>query len=90
MSLLFRQLTTSFVKPKLLLGAAAATVLAGAVGSGIASGTANAVVGPFPDYHWCPGDFWHPEWGFNWDWNVCHDDHHRDNDGPDHSHDGWG
>lgn len=43
-----------------------------------------------PRYHWCPGEFWRPEWGFNFDWNACHDDHHRDNDGNDHGHDFWG
>jgi len=43
-----------------------------------------------PRYHWCPGDFWHPEWGFNWDGGTCHDDHHRDIDGGDHSRDFWG
>jgi hypothetical protein len=29
-------------------------------------------------YHWCPGDDSLPEWGFNWDWALCHDDHHRE------------
>jgi hypothetical protein len=37
-------------------------------------------------YHWCPGDFWHAEWGFNSDWTTCHDDHHRDGDNNDY----WG
>ena len=40
-----------------------------------------------PRYHWCPGDFWHPEWGDNWDAGPCHDDHHRDIDGDDHNND---
>jgi hypothetical protein len=43
-----------------------------------------------PRYHWCPGGFWHPEWGFNFDWTTCHDDHHRDNDGDNHNNDYWG
>jgi hypothetical protein len=43
-----------------------------------------------PRYHWCPGDFWRPEWGFNFDWNTCHDDHHRDGDGDNHNNDFWG
>jgi hypothetical protein len=42
-----------------------------------------------PDYHWCPGDMWRPEWGFNWDDRNCHDDHHRDMDGPSHDNDWW-
>jgi hypothetical protein len=26
-----------------------------------------------PDNNWCPGEFWDPGWGNNWDWNSCHD-----------------
>lgn len=77
-------------KPKLLLGTAVAAVLLGAAGSPLATGPANAQVGRFPDYHWCPGNFWDPGWGLNWDWGNCHDDHHRDRDGGDHNHDWWG
>ena len=29
---------------------------------------------PLPDYHWCPGQFYDPGWGNNWDWDRCHDD----------------
>jgi hypothetical protein len=61
----------------------------GLAGMGLASGTAQAEPGFAPLYHWCPGDDWHPEWGFNFDWGTCHDDHHRDGDGGDHSRD-WG
>lgn len=32
-------------------------------------------------------EFWHPEWGNNWDGGVCHDDFHRDMDGNDHTRD---
>ena len=42
---------------------------------------------PALDYHWCPGEFWNPLWGFNWEGGECHDDHHRDADGDDHSRD---
>ena len=59
----------------------------GLAGFGLASGTAQAVVGPVPQYHWCPGDAWHPEWGNNWEGGVCHDDFHRDMGGWDHSRD---
>jgi hypothetical protein len=38
-------------------------------------------------YHWCPGDFWDPGWGFNWEWSGCHDDWHRDIDGDRHDRD---
>ncbi|WP_084293466.1 hypothetical protein [Mycobacterium gastri] len=27
---------------------------------------------PIPQW-WCPGDFWDPGWGNNWDWNNYHD-----------------
>jgi hypothetical protein len=61
----------------------------GLAGVGAAT-TAGAQVGQFPSYHWCPGDFWRSEWGFNFDWNTCHDDHHRDGDGDNHNIDFWG
>jgi hypothetical protein len=57
--------------------------------AGVGAATvAWAQVGEFPSYHRCPGDFWHPEWGFNFDWTACHDDHHRDGDN--HNNDYWG
>jgi hypothetical protein len=59
----------------------------GLAGLGLASGTAQAEPGFAPLYHWCPGDGWHPEWGNNWDPGTCHDDHHRDIDGDNHSRD---
>jgi hypothetical protein len=52
-----------------------------------AAPAAHAQPGPVPDYHWCPGDRWDPGWGNNWDAGTCHDDHHRDGDGGDHSRD---
>ena len=55
-----------------------------------ASTSAQALPGPFPAYHWCPGDYWDAGWGNNWDWGNCHDDHHRDIDGDDRSRDFWG
>ncbi len=61
----------------------------GLAGLGAAAG-AQAQPGPFPDYHWCPGDRWDPGWGFNWERGACHDDHHRDVDGWDRSRDWWG
>lgn len=58
----------------------------GLVGLGAATG-AQAHVGPFPNYHWCPGQQWDPGWGNNWEWNACHDDFHRDIDGYNHDRD---
>ena len=49
----------------------------GATGLGLASGTAQAEPYRPPTYQWCPGDFWDPHWGFNWEWLLCHDDWHR-------------
>src|SRR5271165_4384603 len=63
-------------KTRKFVGLAAATTLVSTAGWGLASGIAEARVGPVPDYHWCPGDN---------DQDVCHDDHHRDLDGNDHS-----
>jgi hypothetical protein len=78
---------------KRLVELAAATVAVtgslGLAGLAIGAGAAQAVVGPAPEYHWCPGDGFDPGWGQNWDPGVCHDDYHRDSDGFDHSRD-WG
>jgi hypothetical protein len=41
-------------------------------------------------YHWCPGDAWFAEWGFNWEWALCHDNTHRDVDGDNHVRDWHG
>jgi len=63
----------------------------GLAGLGLASGTAQADIGPVPPlYHWCPGDFWDPGWGNNWDGGFCHDDFHRDMDGDNHDRDWHG
>jgi hypothetical protein len=56
-------------------------------GLGLSLGTAGAVVGAMPEYHWCPGDNFDQGWGNNWEPNACHDDFHRDGDGGDHSRD---
>ena len=70
--------------------AAVAVLMSGGVGLtglGVASGIAQAAPVPAPLYHWCPGDFWDPGWGFNWEWFACHDDWHRDIDGDWHDRD---
>jgi hypothetical protein len=58
----------------------------GLAGLGLASGPAQAEPGPFPAYHWCPGDFWDPVWGFNWDGGRCHDDFYYDGEPHDAGH----
>jgi hypothetical protein len=56
---------------------AAATALStgiGLAGLGAAS-VAEAIpgpAGPMPAHNWCPGQFWDPGWGNNWDWHNCH------------------
>ena len=42
----------------------------GVIGVGAAV-DAQAQPGPFPQ--WCPGEFWDPGWGDNWDGGHCHD-----------------
>ena len=71
----------------MLAGTGLAAVLAGVAGLGLSAGTAEAAPGGFADYHWCPGQYYDLGWGPNWDQNVCHDDHHRDNDGDFHGND---
>jgi hypothetical protein len=39
-----------------------------------AAAIAQAQPAPFPDYHWCPGQFWDPGWGGNWDGGRCQGD----------------
>ncbi|MGB8211194.1 MAG: hypothetical protein WCF69_27035, partial [Mycobacterium sp.] len=49
--------------------AATAVVAAGFGLAGLGAVT-EAHAQPIPN--WCPGDFWDPSWGTNWDWNACH------------------
>jgi hypothetical protein len=67
--------------------AATAAIAAGMGLAGIAVATdAHAQPGPLPT--WCPGDWWDPGWGDNWDRGGCHDNFRggwggpRDNFGP--------
>ncbi len=70
----------------------AASTVAVSAGLGLAGlGTAaiaeaQPAPAPVPDYHWCPGQWWDPGWGGNWDWGRCHDDHWFDNDPRDQGH----
>lgn len=74
-------------------GLATRVVVAGGLGLalwGVTPAAAHAVPGPVLIYHWCPGERWDPAWGFNWDWDDCHDDHHRDIDDGHHDRDWQG
>jgi hypothetical protein len=64
-----------------------ATLVAGAAGFGLSAGIAQAEPAFVPTYHWCPGEYYDPGWGPNWDQGVCHDDFHRDRDGDFHDND---
>jgi hypothetical protein len=69
---------------------AAATAIASGLGlAGVAAASVAeaAPAAPFPDYHWCPGQFWDPGWGNNFDWGRCHDDYYFD--GEPHDRDHW-
>ena len=64
----------SLMKNNLRLAATTFAMVAGLglAGLGVAT-NAQAQPGPFPQ--WCPGNFWDPGWGDNWDWGQCHDWH---------------
>ncbi len=51
----------------------------GLAGAGAAT-PAHAAPGPFPQ--WCPGNFWDPAWGPNWDGNHCHENWHGPGSNP--------
>src|ERR1700723_3134477 len=63
---------SAMVKNNLRLAAMTFAMAAGLglAGLGVAA-DAQAQPGPFPQ--WCPGDFWDPGWGDNWDGGQCHD-----------------
>ncbi|MFZ3304384.1 MAG: hypothetical protein WBS15_25265, partial [Mycobacterium sp.] len=50
--------------------AIATAATAAALGLAGLGGVTEAHAQPIPN--WCPGDFWDPSWGTNWDWNNCH------------------
>ena len=50
--------------------AIASAAMAAALGLAGLGGVPEAHALPGPN--WCPGDFWDPSWGTNWDWNACH------------------
>jgi hypothetical protein len=70
---------------KRIAAATALTTGLGLAGLGAAS-VAEAYPGPMPDYHWCPGQWWDPGWGFNWGGDRCHDDNYFDGEAHDGGH----
>jgi hypothetical protein len=76
------------VKNSARFAAATAVIAAGLGLAGLGVATeAQAQVGPFPQ--WCPGDFWDPGWGNNWDGGGCHENF-RGQGGPGWDHDNHG
>jgi hypothetical protein len=71
---------------KQIAAATAITAGLGLAGVGAASVAEAQPAGPLPDYHWCPGQFYDPGWGNNWDWNRCHDDFYFDGEPRDQGH----
>ena len=69
---------------------AATAVIAAGLGLAGLGATAEAQAQPGPVAQWwCPGAFWDPGWGDNWDWGHCHDNWRGP--GPDpHWGAGWG
>ena len=72
----------------IIRGAAATAITTAGLGfAGLgAASVAEAVPGPFPAYHWCPGQFWDPGCGNNWDFGRCHDDFYYDGEPHDQGH----
>lgn len=72
------------MKQKLRFAAATVAMTAGLglVGLGGAA-SIQAQPGTFPTDPWCPGSYWNPIWGPNWDWDHCHDSY-----GGGHGYDG--
>src|ERR1700756_5070879 len=56
---------------KFASSAIASAAIAAALGLAGLGGSAEAYALPGIN-NWCPGDFWDPSWGTNWDWNSCH------------------
>ena len=68
---------------------AAATAISaglGLAGIGTASLAEAQPSAPLPDYHWCPGQWFDPAWGHNWDGGRCHDDFYFDGEPHDQGH----
>src|ERR1700741_1194537 len=82
--------TTSGVKNILRVTASTVVMSAGlglaGLGAAAVAEAQPAPFAPFPEYHWCPGQWWDPGWGRNWDGGRCHDDHWFDGDPRDQGH----
>ncbi|BBX57768.1 hypothetical protein MSHO_31130 [Mycobacterium shottsii] len=59
----------------------------GLAGVGVAS---EAAAQPGAPTQWCPGDFWDPGWGENWDMGHCHDNWRGPGPNPQPGHAGPG
>jgi hypothetical protein len=71
---------------KRIAAATAITAGLGLAGIGTASLAEAQPTAPLPDYHWCPGQWFDPGWGHNWDMGRCHDDNYFDGEPHDGGH----
>jgi hypothetical protein len=71
---------------KRIAAATAITAGLGLAGIGAASLAEAQPSAPLPDYHWCPGQWFDPAWGHNWDGGRCHDDLYFDGEPHDQGH----
>jgi len=69
-----------------IAAAAAITAGLGLAGVGATCIAEAQPAAPFPDYHWCPGQWYDPAWGPNWDQGRCHDDFYFDGEPHDAGH----
>ena len=74
------------MKMKRIAAATAITAGLGLAGIGTASLAEAQPTAPLPDYHWCPGQWFDPGWGHNWDMGRCHDDNYFDGEPHDGGH----
>lgn len=71
-TLVVKTFGTQNYKKSVRLAAGTAALAAGLGLAGLATAIeVQAQPGPLPT--WCPGDFWDPGWGNNWDGGGCHD-----------------
>ncbi|MFZ0718666.1 hypothetical protein [Mycobacterium sp.] len=68
---------------------AAGTAIAAGLGLAGLAGSSDAQAQPGPLPQWCPGEFWDPGWGDNWDNRGCHDNFRAGGPGWDRGGPGW-
>lgn len=72
--------------PRRIVAATALMAGLGLAAVGEASTAEARPAAPLPVYHWCPGQWFDPAWGRNWDTTRCHDDNYLDGEPHDRAH----